>query len=245
MAGYLCTLHELAEPQHRRMGGWGETPSLVRAVKWFDDDSPRGEYVRYQHCSLCDGEQPFYNLPLGKRPWFGRGRCESTHATPLQRRAGQTGFGNRIRAQRHCRRRVRPKERAAEEGGALSAGYRAEEAPAKCMGYLCDNCAFLRFSFFLAELEADTLLECRTGKLRDRRRWAAQSAAYAASRKAAAAAEREMSRLMNPRLEVERAQAEDMVSQLRAAGRAGDAAELERQLRDDDTDSEPEMLEVF
>jgi hypothetical protein len=103
----------------------------------------------------------------------------------------------------------------------------------------------LRFSFFLAELEADTLLECRMGKLRDRRRWAAQSAAYAASRAAAAAAEREMSRLMNPRLDVERAQAEGMVRQLRAVGRAGDAAELERQMRDDDTDSEPEMLEVF
>jgi hypothetical protein len=40
-------------------------------------------------------------------------------------------------------------------------------------------------------------------------------------------------------------QAEGMVAQLRAAGRAGDAAELERQMNDSDTDSEPEMLEVF
>jgi len=78
LAGYLCTLHELAEPQHRRMGGWGETPSMVQAVKWFDDDSPRGEYVRYQHCSLCDGEQPFYNLPLGVSP-ASRGWGELTN----------------------------------------------------------------------------------------------------------------------------------------------------------------------
>jgi hypothetical protein len=96
LAGYLCTLHELAEPQHRRMGGWGETPSLVRAVKWFDDDSPRGEYVRYQHCSLCDGEQPFYHLPLGTRPRLGEGEGWVRACTRLEARMRRFGRSGRV-----------------------------------------------------------------------------------------------------------------------------------------------------
>ena len=37
------------------------------AARWFTDDSPRGEYNCLLSCSLCEGEAPFYNLPLGAR----------------------------------------------------------------------------------------------------------------------------------------------------------------------------------
>lgn len=173
MAAYLCTLHELAEPQHRRMGGWGERASLVRAVKWFDDDSPRGEYIRYQHCSLCDGEQKFYNLPLGAPP---AARLCSTHSRPGGREKRFARASN-LRVV-DFRELVRTFFRSLRGTAVVIAGCHAEEAPGKCMGYLCENCEFLRFDFFIEALEKDTVLECRTGARRDRERWAGQVRFY-------------------------------------------------------------------
>lgn len=55
----------------------------------------------------------------------------------------------------------------------LNAGYQSEESPGKCLGYLCENCEFLRHKFFLEDLVADRVLECRLGTTRDREKWAA------------------------------------------------------------------------
>jgi len=58
--------------------------------------------------------------------------------------------------------------------------------------------------------------------------------------------DKELSRMLNPRLDLEKAEAEEMVATLREIGRHGDANELQKTLdSEDDTDSEPEMMDVF
>mmetsp|Transcript_15616 Transcript_15616/g.30029 ORF Transcript_15616/g.30029 Transcript_15616/m.30029 type:complete len:425 (+) Transcript_15616:1-1275(+) len=190
VAAFLQELYWLCEPQGSgRMHGFNAASSLVTTTKWFSDDSPRGDYVSVQHCSICEGEQPFYNMPLG---------------------------------------------------------YQSEESPGKCLGYLCENCEFLRHKFFLEDLVADRVLECRLGTTRDREKWAAVSAVYEANVAAQKRLEEQISRMLNPKIDVEKAEAQDMVEKLRSMGRVGDANELQRTLDSDaDSDSEPEMCDVY